>query len=164
MASNTGAIVRPAARVLVIDPADRVLLMCWQHEIINPTRHVWITPGGGVREGEEYEEAAIRELSEETGIVDVPLGPCVWTRNHMFDFGRVTVKQVERFYVVRVADVTLSRDGWTDGERRDIKDVRWWSAEEIAASEEWFTPRNLATLLPDVLAGKVPAKPIDAGV
>jgi ADP-ribose pyrophosphatase YjhB (NUDIX family) len=73
---------------VVIDPADRLLLMRWTHaEVGGPTGSVWITPGGGGDASETYEQAALRELREETGINDVPLGPCVWTREHTFEVG-----------------------------------------------------------------------------
>ena len=165
MTESSEPILRPAARLLVIDSADRLLLMCWQHEMLrSPNGRVWITPGGGVDAGETYEQAAVRELLEETGVRDVPLGPCVWTREHTFDFGRVTLRQVERFYVVRTDDVPLTRDGWTDAEHRSVAAMRWWTVSEIAASDEWFAPRKLATLLPPLLTGQVPDEPFDCGV
>lgn len=77
-------LLRPAARLLVIAPDDRVLLFCWTHELLrSPSGSVWITPGGGLEADETHEQAALRELHEETGMV-LPLGPCVWTRRHVF--------------------------------------------------------------------------------
>jgi len=90
----------------------------------------------------------------------VPLGPWVWTRRHVFPWSSGPLDQRERFYVVRVADTALVRDGWTSNERQFTSDVRWWSAAEIAASDEWFAPRRLAALLPPVLAGAYPEEPI----
>lgn len=37
-----------------------------EHPLIDPEK--WGFPGGGVEEGESYEEAAYRELAEETGV------------------------------------------------------------------------------------------------
>ena len=155
--------VRPAARLIIIDQGDRVLLMCSAHAPDPPNGHVWFTPGGGLDPGESYEEAAARELREETGIL-APVGPCVWVRRHVLRFHEKLIDHREHFYVVRTEDPTLNFDGWTDDERMDIGEVRWWSQEEIAGSGETFAPRNLAGLLPAVLRGEYPAQPIVTGV
>ena len=65
---------RPAARVLLLDAKDRLLLFRWKPP------NVWITPGGGLEVRETYEKAALRELWEETGLAGVALGPWVWSR------------------------------------------------------------------------------------
>jgi 8-oxo-dGTP pyrophosphatase MutT (NUDIX family) len=123
---------------------------------------VWITPGGGLEGDESYEQAAVRELREETGIT-ASIGPCVWTRRHVFPWRVAPIDQRERFFVVRVGDTALSRDGWTDSEHQHQTAARWWSVDEIAASDEWFAPRRLAELLPAVLAGTMGDTPIDVG-
>jgi 8-oxo-dGTP pyrophosphatase MutT (NUDIX family) len=159
----TNAIVRPAARLIVIAPDDRVLLFKWTHELLrSPSGSVWITPGGGLEGDETYEQAAMRELREETGIT-VPLGACVWTRRHVFPWRVAPIDQRERFFVVRVADTALSRDGWMPWEHEHQTEERWWSVDEIAASDEWFAPPALASLLPAVLRGEYGNEPIDVG-
>jgi 8-oxo-dGTP pyrophosphatase MutT (NUDIX family) len=153
-------IVRPASRLLVISPDDRVLLFKWTHELLrSPTKSVWITPGGGVDPGETDEEAAARELREETGL-RLPIGPCVWLRRHVFPWHVRPIDQRERFYVVRCDSMDVSYDGWTPGELRHMSDGRWWSVDELAASEEWFAPRAIASLLPPILRCEYPAEPI----
>ncbi|NEE37574.1 NUDIX domain-containing protein, partial [Streptomyces sp. SID7982] len=70
---------RKVARVVLLDPDDRVLLL-HGHEPDDPADTWWFTPGGGLEGGETREQAARRELAEETGITDIELGPPLWTR------------------------------------------------------------------------------------
>jgi 8-oxo-dGTP pyrophosphatase MutT (NUDIX family) len=60
--------LRQAARVLVIDPAGRVLLL-EGFDPAEPDSRYWITIGGGLDDGEEAAQAALRERWEEAGIV-----------------------------------------------------------------------------------------------
>ena len=62
--------LRPAARILLVDGAGRVLLFRFTPE--DGRAPFWCTPGGAVDPGESYEEAARRELYEETGIIADP--------------------------------------------------------------------------------------------
>ena len=154
---NVSPIIRPAARVLLIDPMDRLLLMKWE------AQDVWITPGGGLLPGENYEEAARRELWEETGISDIKLGPWVWSRCHLHDWQDQLYEALERFYLVRTEHVTVSRAGLDPIEAAEIGEYRWWSAGAIVTSQETFAPRKLGELLPPLIAGEIPSQPIDTG-
>jgi hypothetical protein len=51
-----------------------------------------------------------------------------------------------------------------DYERAMLGEHRWWSSEEIAASNERFAPRRLAELLKQLLAEGPPPEPIDVGI
>ena len=147
--------------MLLIDPDDRLLLL---RTSLRPQRPLWITPGGGIEAGETPEEAAIRELREETGI-EAPLGPCVWTRRHLFELQDLTLDLRERYFVVRLDAAHATTDaGLLEEERDFIHEYRWWTVEEIAASQDWFAPRRLAALLPPILAAEYPSLPFDCGV
>jgi ADP-ribose pyrophosphatase YjhB (NUDIX family) len=61
---------RPSSRLLVINENRRVLLFRFEHKRGPLSGQVfWATPGGGLEDGESYEDAALRELFEEVGVI-----------------------------------------------------------------------------------------------
>ena len=98
--------VRPTARVVVLDPSGRVLLLGARlTDPAVPPGDVlfWYTPGGGVEDGESLRGAAVRELTEEIGLVVAPEdleGP-VWLRRHVGPFGDQDYDSRETFFVLR---------------------------------------------------------------
>ena len=71
---------RPSARLLVLDPAGRILLFRFVHRrAARAGEDYGATPGGAVADGETFEQAAIRELAEVTGIRVEDIGPAVGT-------------------------------------------------------------------------------------
>jgi 8-oxo-dGTP pyrophosphatase MutT (NUDIX family) len=65
--------IREAAKLVVLDPDDRVLLFRYPHSNASGAPF-WMVPGGRVHPGEPHEDAAARELREEAGI-DADIGP-----------------------------------------------------------------------------------------
>jgi 8-oxo-dGTP pyrophosphatase MutT (NUDIX family) len=157
--SDAAPILRPAARVLLIDDQDRVLLLR-----ANVGPGVWITSGGALEPGETAEQAALRELREETGVADAELTQCVWTRVHRFQWDGKRYEQQERFFVARAENPTITLDGCGIEELAFLTEWRWWTADEIAASDAVFAPRRLAKMLPAILACEYPDEPIDVDV
>ena len=148
---------RPAARVVMVDGYDRVLFLHAREGESGKT--FWVMPGGGLAVGESFEEAAIRETYEETGL-SISLGPCLWKRHHVFDWMGKRLDQFEVFFLARVPGAT--RIGGTPDDY--VHGHRWWSLRELECSEETFAPRRIAQLIAPVLRGEYPSEPYDCGV
>ena len=159
-------ILRPGARVILLDRDDRVLLFGTRELSSTAGPHdglLWITTGGALEDGESYEGAALRELWEETGIDGVELSPCVWVRQHVWRWGDTLYDSRERYYLARV-DRAEVRPQRLDGmELQSFVEARWWSVQEIDVSTELFVPLNLAALLPPLIAGELPPQPLEVG-
>ncbi len=149
---------RRAGRVLLLNAQQRVLLFRFEDQILGSS--FWVTPGGGLDGDETFAQAARRELHEETGLqLDRPLGPYVWEREVTVRWGKRCFVQNERFFVHRVSEHRVSRDGLLDYERSELKEHRWWSANEIQASDDQFAPVKLSQHLEDLLSAP-PSTPL----
>ncbi|WOX21830.1 NUDIX hydrolase [Streptomyces solicathayae] len=154
-----GAEVRQVARVVLLDPDDRILLM-HGFEPDDPAQTWWFTPGGGLEGEESREAAALRELAEETGITDVDLGPVLWQRVCSFPFDGRRWHQDEWFYLARTSQTTVSPGGLTELEARSTKGLRWWTSAELSAARETVYPTKLAELLRTLLDEGPPSTPV----
>ena len=158
--------LRRTSRLLVLDERDRVLLLQVEDtSVLDPAAPrrspiFWVTPGGSLNSGETHEAAARRELWEETGIDSVPLGPWVWTQDHVLDWQGELIRLHERFYVVRLASTSINLDNMEDLERSVYRAHRWWEVEAIRASDELFYPTGLGELLTPIVAGQLPDHPL----
>ncbi|MGH3450086.1 MAG: NUDIX hydrolase [Haloechinothrix sp.] len=147
---------RRAARVLLV--AGRSVLLLQGIDPARPERSSWwMTPGGGIDDGETMEYAATREVFEETGLRLAPeqLGPVVATRVAEFDFDGRRFHQSESFFVVQVALFTPQSLDLRDHECRMLLGHRWWSLADLENTRERVYPRELPDMLRAVLAGSI---------
>ena len=144
---------RRAARVVLVDRADRTLLLRGG-DPARPGLRWWFTPGGGLNEGETSAEGAARELYEETGLRVDPsdLGEPVWHQVTRFSYDRRDYRQDQDFYLVRVPEWQVDTTGFDVEEQRTIDDHRWWTAAELETTAETVYPENLAELLRRITA------------
>lgn len=140
---------RPAARLLVTDPAGRLLMFRFTPADRPP---FWCTPGGALDPGESYAAAARRELLEETGIHADP-GAEIAVRHVQFvTLLSVPVDAEERYYHVRVNNASIDTARHTDLERALMLTHRWFTPDDLARLDEAWFPEDLADLWHQVMA------------
>ena len=118
---------RPAVPVdvLLFTIRDEKLQLALIKRGIEPFKNRWAIPGGFVRMDEELEEAARREIEEETGVRDVFL-------EQLYTFGqpnrdpRTRVITIVYFALVPGEHLTLRAD-------TDASDASWFAVDEIPA-------------------------------
>jgi 8-oxo-dGTP diphosphatase len=140
--------IHRSARLVIVSPGGRLLLFRYHDEHRAP---FWSTVGGRLLEGERWEDAAARELREETGF-PAAIGPLLREREDVYAVARgEPARWVERYFLVRSPEADPSRDGWTGEERATIRAHRWWSLAEMRAADETFLPAWLPELLAHTL-------------
>jgi 8-oxo-dGTP pyrophosphatase MutT (NUDIX family) len=149
---------RRAARVLVVNGAGQLLLFRFEGE----AGHCWLTPGGGVEDGEALTAAAARELLEETGLRVGPdeLGSPVAVSSGHAEFSWASGVFRDDFFFLRTDGHEVDTGALTAFERTKITGHRWWSVEELASTTEVVYPFGLVPLLGDLLAGRLPDAPV----
>ncbi|WP_186329286.1 NUDIX domain-containing protein [Agrococcus jejuensis] len=153
--------VRRTARVLCVDETGATLLFHtrWDDEVAPPR---WLTPGGGIEADESEREAAVRELFEETGQRIDPaalVGPIGHARVPHPDGHPYAATDAVTF-LWRTPRFTPVDDHRMPDELDDILAHRWWTADEIRASDDDFSTEDALAAL-DRLAGGDP-QPGDA--
>jgi 8-oxo-dGTP pyrophosphatase MutT (NUDIX family) len=139
---------RPAARVLLVDATDRTLLFRGG-DPARPGLRWWFTPGGGLDAGETRAQGAARELFEETGLRVDPaeLGEPIWHQVVEFSYDYRNYRQDQDFFLLRVPEWQVDTTGFEAEERAVVDDHRWWSADELEATDETVYPPELPALL-----------------
>ena len=152
---------RRAARVVVLDPLDRILLINASDPLHRNGPGWWEIPGGGIDHGESTEDAARRELWEEAGIAGAEIGPCVWFQRVQFSFGGWHFDQDEWVHIARCEGVSEGPQGLEALEVLAFGEQRWWTLEDLLEHQPRTIPYRMAEFLPHVIGGQFAGDPID---
>ncbi len=136
---------RAAARILCLDPEDRLLLLQWRDPYDG---HVlWEPPGGGIEPGEDAHAVVLREWSEETGLPPPTVvdGPVLVARDVLWMGDRRVVD--ESFFLGRV-EVAGAPDvsGHTEIEQASYLGHRWIPWQQLGELDGAGEPDALAVL------------------
>jgi 8-oxo-dGTP pyrophosphatase MutT (NUDIX family) len=152
--------LRESVRALILDQHDSVLLVHFDWDGLEVPGGFWANPGGGIEPGESRAEALARELLEEVGLRPAELGPEVWTKTALFPMPGWD-GQVDHIHLVRVQHFTprpqLTRDQLL---AENVREIRWWTRDELFAGDATFSPRSLPTLVDQLVAGVLPPEPV----
>jgi 8-oxo-dGTP pyrophosphatase MutT (NUDIX family) len=137
---------RRSARVVLLDPGNRILLIRFNVTRANGPFTFWATPGGAVEDGETDQDAARRELIEELHL-DLPLEGPVHTTKGVFEHLGKTIENTDVFFVGRCDSIEPKLDPLDPEERSAMSEIRWWIATETEGTKETVFPSDLAKVV-----------------
>jgi 8-oxo-dGTP diphosphatase len=128
---------------MLFDEAGEVLLIRFVVQREDGEFIFWALPGGEIEAGETEVEAAVREVREELGLELVMSGPVYCDRNQFLHQGEMQ-DNTDFLFRAKCRREEPQLMGVTADEREIMREIRWWSEDEIAASQERIFPENLA--------------------
>lgn len=145
---------RPSSRLIILSPENNVLLFNFSHknDALSGMSY-WATPGGGLELNKSFEQAALRELQEETGLKRDSAGAAAASRTFPMQLpDGETVLAEERFFIIHAEKTDIDCSGWSENEKSVIQNHYWWSLEELRDTNQTIFPHDLII---NILSGKL---------
>lgn len=136
--------VRRSARIIVLDRESRALMFRFDVPGRPP---FWVTAGGECEPGENFAEAARRELLEETGISSNPGLEIARTTPEFVTVEGEPVQGDERYFLLRVDQAAIDTSRHTALEQALMTQHRWFTMAELSDWHEAVFPVDLAEMI-----------------
>lgn len=140
--------IRRAARIIVVSAAERVLLFRFD---VSDRPPFWVTAGGECEPDESFEEAARRELFEETGLTADPGQQIARTTPKFVTIEGEPIQADERYFLLRVDTEAISTAHHTELEQKVMTQHRWFLRNELSDWPEAIFPENLSDIVTEAL-------------
>jgi ADP-ribose pyrophosphatase YjhB (NUDIX family) len=139
-------------RVIIADGQGRILLVRQGHE----GRDIWMAPGGAIERGESSQDAAVREVMEETGLV-IRVRRLLW---HVEEISEKRGQRFVNFFLAEIAGGRLELGSDPElGAEQVLSGLRFFSKEEMEGIEHVY-PEYLRDELWDELSAEAAGNPL----
>ncbi|MCB9228224.1 MAG: NUDIX domain-containing protein [Deltaproteobacteria bacterium] len=160
--------IHHSVRIVLLNKNNELLLMKAEDPSTTETDGTyngpfWFLVGGEIESGEGVEQAAIRELDEETGLkaTEVTFGPIIWFGEFDLILSGKQRHMKQKFILAHTTENEINLSGLTESERKVVKCIEWFSLERMRACNDIVYPIGLDEYLEPILANKIPTKPIE---
>ncbi|MBI2792197.1 MAG: GNAT family N-acetyltransferase [Gammaproteobacteria bacterium] len=153
-----GINLRRTVRAIVFNPDNNILLMHVSTLPIleNKTQSnhsFWCTLGGRIERNESFETALTRELYEEAGLSDFQKSLFIYGEQ-VLNLSGFPTRLIEIFYAVHISTNEIITTNLTKEEREVVKELRWWSLEDLRRTKETIFPGCLADIAASYLENR----------
>jgi len=123
---------------VVLDAADRVLLLQRDVKRGDALVHEVRLPKGHIEKGETPQQAALREVCEESGYCDLQIIADLGEAHAAFDYKKKHVERDERYFLMRLASDEQQAPQPTSAHSEEALFSTMW-ADSLTAAEELLT-------------------------